>query len=114
MSTRQGDAEQALSTTTESPARDAVAEIGIRLLDDAHMAWQQAELECEQALGAWRDGAPGLSTERYVRYRAALDREEAAARDLQRLWEVAQWGHKLLTVSTPGKIDVSGSEADDS
>lgn len=101
MSTRQGDAGQARSTTTEPGARNVIAEIGIRLLDDAHMAWQQAELECEQALSAWCDEAPGLAAGRYLCYRAALDREEAAARDLQRLWEVARWGHKLLTAGTP-------------
>ena len=99
MSTRQGDAGQAGSTTTESRTRTVVAEIGLRLLDDAHMAWQHAELECENALNAWCDAAPGPAAERYLRYRAALDREEAAARDLERLWEVAQWGHKLLAAA---------------
>jgi hypothetical protein len=103
MGTRQRDAEQARSTETGSEPRkqDVIAEIGIRLLDDAQMAWQQAELECGQALTAWRDGAPALSADGYLRYRAALDREEAAARDLQRLWEVARWGHEALTAATP-------------
>ena len=101
MSTRQGDAGQARSTTTWSRRRNVVAEIGIRLLDDAQMAWQQAEFECERALSAWCDGAPGRGADGYLRYRAALDREEAAARDLERLWEVARWGHKVLTTATP-------------
>ena len=64
-----------------------VAKIGVRLLDDAQMVWLAAERECDQALRHW------LATSRqcaYAAYRAALDREEAAARDLQRLWEPAR------------------------
>ena len=99
MSAQQQDASR--TTDSETSNRNVVAEIGIRLLDDAHMAWQQAELECEQALSAWCDAAPGLAADRYVRYRAALDREEAAARDLERLWEVARWGHEALTMARP-------------
>ena len=67
-----------------------VAEIGVRLLDDAYMAWFAAESECEQALRAWFDGTSRNRAEAYFAYRAALDREEAAARDLQRLGELAQ------------------------
>jgi hypothetical protein len=114
MSTRQGDAEQARLTTTPSTTRDVVAEIGIRLLDDAHMAWHQAELECEHALCAWCDATPGLAAEQYVRYRAALDREEAAARDLERLWEVARWGHKMLTGPNAVEDRCISTDADDS
>jgi hypothetical protein len=68
---------------------DEVAEIGVRLLDDAYMAWFAAESECEQALRAWLDGASGKPAAHFA-YRAALDREEAAAWDLQRLWKLAQ------------------------
>jgi hypothetical protein len=64
-----------------------MAMIGIRLFDDAHMAWEAAEVEAEQALRAWcDDGRPAA----YQAYRAALDREEAAARDLERLHELLQ------------------------
>jgi hypothetical protein len=103
MSTRQEDAGGARTETrgSEPDTKKVIAEIGIRLLDDAHMAWQLAELECEHALRAWCDGAPGPTGDRYVSYRAALDREEAAARDLQRLWEVARWGNDALTAATP-------------
>jgi hypothetical protein len=103
MSTSRQDATQERSTTTgpAPPTRNVIAEIGIRLLDDAHMAWQLAELECEHALSAWCDGAPGPTVDGYLRYRAALDREEAAAHDLQRLWEVARWGHEAITTGTP-------------
>lgn len=103
MSAGRQEESQARSTATgsEPRRRNVIAEIGIRLLDDAHMAWQLAELECEQALSAWREVAPGAAIDRYLRYRAALDREEAAARDLQRLWEVARWGHDALAPATP-------------
>ena len=65
-----------------------LAVIGVRLLDDAHMTWVAAEIASEQALRAWFTGAVSHSAAAYVAYRAALDREEAAARDLQRLSEL--------------------------
>jgi hypothetical protein len=67
-----------------------VAEIGIRLLDDAYLTWFAAERECDRALQAWVDGTLGTRTMAYAAYRAALDREEAAAQDLERLWELAE------------------------
>lgn len=66
-----------------------LAQIGVRLLDDAHLAWLTAESECERALHAWFDGG-GDRTHAYFAYRAALDREEAAAHDLQRLWQLSE------------------------
>jgi hypothetical protein len=69
--------------------RDAT-EIGIRLLDNAHMAWLAAEVEAEHALRAWFKGAPRDRAPAYLAYRAALDREQAAAQDLQRLSELAE------------------------
>jgi hypothetical protein len=64
-----------------------IAKIGVRLLDDAHFAWLTAEIESEQALREW--GRTG-STLSYRSYRAALDREEAAASDLRRLAELSR------------------------
>jgi hypothetical protein len=64
-----------------------IAKIGVRLLDDAHFAWLTAEIESEQALREWTRTA---STSAYRCYCAALDREEAAAGDLQRLAELSQ------------------------
>jgi hypothetical protein len=71
-----------------SISRDA-AELGERLLDDAHTRWRIAEGEAEQALDAWRERASGTCASRYRAYLAAVEREEAAARDLQRLSEIA-------------------------
>jgi hypothetical protein len=65
-----------------------IALIGIRLLDDAHMAWEAAEAEAEDALCAWTEG--GRHEAAYEAYRAAVDREEAAARDLERLHELIE------------------------
>ena len=73
----------------ENAERD-VAEIGIRLLDDAYLAWLTAESVCERSLHAWFKATGGNRTVAYSAYRAALDLEAAAARDLQRLWELAQ------------------------
>jgi hypothetical protein len=64
-----------------------LAAIGIRLLDDAYAAWAVAESECESALHAWHESHRQATA--YPAYRAALDREEAAARDLERLTEIA-------------------------
>jgi hypothetical protein len=47
-----------------------VAVIGVRSLDDGHLTWVAAEA--------------------YAAYRAAVAREETAARDLQRLCELTQ------------------------
>ena len=62
-----------------------LAKIGVRLIDGAYMAWLVAERDCEQAMMAWQEERPDA----YWAYRAALDREEAAALDLQRLSELA-------------------------
>jgi hypothetical protein len=64
-----------------------VAAIGVRLLDDAHIAWVAAQSECSEALRAWFE-APRWDRAYYA-YLAALDREEAAALAFQRLHEVA-------------------------
>jgi hypothetical protein len=71
-----------------SIGRDAAA-LGERLLDDAHTTWLIAESETEQTLEAWREGGSGARASRYRAYLAAIEREEAAARDLRRLHEIA-------------------------
>ena len=101
MSTRQDSTAPPPAATRSRPRqRLELAEIGIRLLDEAHLAWQRAELESEQALRAWHDGPPRAGTELYLSYRAALDREHAAARDLERLWELARSGHEALAAAS--------------
>jgi hypothetical protein len=69
---------------THDSSRDPGA-IAVRVLDDAHMTWVAAEVESEHALRAWFDAAPPQGAGAYGAYHAAIDREEAAARDLQRL-----------------------------
>lgn len=110
MSTRPQDSisAQSAATQTRPGKRLELAEIGIRLLDEAHVAWQRAELECEQALRAWYDGPPRTNIDRYLSYRAALDREQAAAHDLERLWELAAGGHDAL-VAVASQADSEGS-----
>jgi hypothetical protein len=65
-----------------------ITQIGIRLLGDAQTAWRAAEAETAAALGAWCDGTIRDHQAAWSIYVAALDREEAAARDLQRLTSV--------------------------
>jgi hypothetical protein len=74
---------------TEDPDT-TVAEISVRLLEDAYLAWFSAETDCEVALHTWLRGAGAGSKLTYSTYRAALDREEAAARDLERLWVLCE------------------------
>jgi hypothetical protein len=61
-----------------------LAALGVRPLEDAHLVWFSAELESGRALQAWfaSTGSPGEAAA-YATYRAALDREEAAARALE-------------------------------
>jgi hypothetical protein len=63
--------------------------IGTRLADGAYMAWQFAQIECSLALLAWRHSGPTHGAAAHGAYCAALDREEAAARDFEELCRVA-------------------------
>jgi hypothetical protein len=99
MSTNRPDSTLTAPMRDRPRERHELAEIGIRLLDEAHVAWQRAELECERALRAWYDGSPRTSVDSYLFYRAALDREQAAAYDLQRLWELGRAGHDALAAA---------------
>jgi len=71
-------------------AETDIAAIGVRLLDDAYLAWFSAESECERALHAWFQATGDHRVTAYFAYRAALDREEASARELERLWQLAE------------------------
>jgi hypothetical protein len=68
----------------------ALAAIAVRVLDDAHMTWVAAEVESGYALRAWFDAGAPHAAGAYLAYRAAIDREEAAAGDLQRLADLTQ------------------------
>jgi hypothetical protein len=67
-----------------------LAVIAVRVLDDARMTWVAAEVDSEHALRAWFNAGTPEGASAYLAYRAAVDREEAAARDLQRLSELTQ------------------------
>jgi hypothetical protein len=66
-----------------------ITSLGIRLLDDAHTAWLVAQVECADALWAWFEAPTNRRANAHLVYRAALDREDAAARDLERLTALA-------------------------
>jgi hypothetical protein len=68
----------------------ALAVIAIRVLDDAHMTWVAAEVKSEHALRSWFGAGAGQRAGAYVAYRAAVDREEMAAIDLQQLSELTR------------------------
>jgi hypothetical protein len=67
-----------------SSAASDVGGIALRLLEDVYGAWTRAQLECHNALLAWL-ASGSRNHAAYHAYRAALDREEAAAVDLERL-----------------------------
>jgi hypothetical protein len=90
---------QARTSRVEDSAADRdVALIGVRLLEDAYVAWAAAASDSERALRAWLEPEARNRATAYPAYRAALDREEAAARDLQRLIEVTRPYFELLTL----------------
>jgi hypothetical protein len=66
-----------------------VARIGIGLIDEAYVSWCTAQLQCENALRAWFEASPRDRAEANCAYRAALDREQAAARNLESLSQLA-------------------------
>jgi hypothetical protein len=80
-----------------------VAAIGVRLLDDAYMSWLAAESESSLALRAWLETA-GPRHEAYFTYLAALDREQAAALDLQRLSTLAAPCRRRFTEQMDGSV----------
>jgi hypothetical protein len=84
----------AISAKINGNARRDLGVIAVRVLDDAHMTWIAAEVESEHALRAWFDAGGPQGAGAYLAYRAAVDREEAAARDLQRLCQLIQPCHE--------------------
>jgi len=67
---------------------DATA-ITVGVVDDVYCAWFTAESESEVALRLWFNATPAGRDLAYRVYVAALDREEAAARDLERRTDAA-------------------------
>ena len=67
-----------------------LAVISVRVLDDAHTTRIAAGVDYERALRAWVDAGARQGAGAYLAYRAAVDREDAAARDLQRLHAVTR------------------------
>jgi hypothetical protein len=70
---------------TPRPLTHEGVDIGVRLLDEAFLAWSFACSQCTHALRAWFEAPRRDRAGASWAYRAALDREEAAARDLERL-----------------------------
>jgi hypothetical protein len=87
MSTRRDEPSPAiLGAIRVSPRiHNQVVRSDILHLGDVYSAWRIAEAQAGEALGSWRDAEPDETGGRYAAYRAALDREESAARDLERL-----------------------------
>ena len=69
---------------SEQDQHDAVAE-AIRLREDAYISWAAAEIEAGTALRTWFAATASRRPLAYAVYLAALEREEAAAHDVERL-----------------------------
>ena len=82
-----------------------VAEISVRLLDDAYLVWFTAESDAQDALRAWFEAVGSEREGAYVAYRAALGREEAAARDLELLWRRAEPRREPIAEDNKASID---------
>jgi hypothetical protein len=54
-------------------------------VDDAYTEWFSAHVQCTDSLHAWKTAAWGERAEAHRVYLADLEREEAAARELERL-----------------------------
>ena len=80
------------SDRATTAARDTLGaralRVGARVADAGYSAWQFAQLECELALIAWRLAGPRRGPAAHRAYSAALEREEAAARDFEELCRV--------------------------
>ena len=77
------------ATVNRDTSHDLVV-IGVRVFDDGYMNWVATEVESEPALRAWFEATATNRGAAYVAYQGTVDREEAAARDLQRLCELIQ------------------------
>jgi hypothetical protein len=84
--------EEGMLENTESE----VAMVGVRLIDDAYLSWFCAESEAETLLHGWFQATGDWRASAYLAYRAAVEREEAAARDLERLWRLASTCRHVL------------------
>lgn len=88
---------ETLATTAPTSTTEAeIAELRVRRLDDAHLAWLIAETRCAEALRAWREGTAGDADIAFCFYIAALNREESAAQHLERLWKASEPGAPTL------------------
>lgn len=74
-----------------------VATIGGHLLVGAFVAWRVAERKCEQTLRTWFETTGEQAATAYLAYQAALDREEEAANDFERLWQLYEpYAHTIV------------------
>ena len=74
----------------------------IRRRDNAYILWAATETACDEALRVWRAAPRGESKAAYAAYCAALEREEAAARHLERLSMSVGRGVTAATVPSGG------------
>jgi hypothetical protein len=74
----------------------ALTVIAARAVNDAHLTWVAAEVESDHALRAWFGAVAPQRAGAYLAYRAAVDREEAAARDLLRMYALTQACHEWV------------------
>jgi hypothetical protein len=67
-------------------------------LGDAFLTWFSAEAASETALQAWWHSTGSSRSTTYLAYRASLDREELAARNLERLSNLTEPGRSGIAI----------------
>lgn len=80
---RRNEVQAEASPPRRSPLADRVADVVVKIRREAFWdAWSFAEAEVVTAGEAWRSASRGEKAEAWTVYRAALDREQAAAEAL--------------------------------
>jgi hypothetical protein len=73
---------------TPEHAVNEAGSVRIRLADEVYASWSAAQVECHEALEAWFRAGASDRAAAHCAYRAALDREGTAARDLEWLLNI--------------------------
>lgn len=76
--------------TLTSEVGGHLAAVTACLVEDAYRDWNMAVTEVDRALDAWTKAPAELSSPAEAAYRAAVEQEERAARQLERMLDMAE------------------------
>ncbi|ROS38444.1 hypothetical protein [Amycolatopsis thermoflava] len=78
------------SGTLTSAVGGHLAAVTACLVEDAYRNWNSAAAEVDRALDGWAGASADVSPLAEAAYRAAVEQEERAARQLERMLDVAE------------------------